>query len=343
MAAGHVRNEDILVVKDGATTGKVALVDSDSGLTEAAVNEHVFRLEIDEAAAVPKYVFRFLQSPSGRSQILSDFRGATVGGISRGFVERVRLPLPPLVEQRRVAAILDKADAIRRRRRDGLPLLDEFLRSAFLEMFGDPVRNERAWEILRLDDLAEIMSGVTMGRKLPASQARQVPYLRVANVQDGRVDVADLKTTPATPEEIHKCRLRTGDIVLTEGGDRDKLGRGAVWHGEIPECIHQNHIFRVRVDGRFSPEYVSALLGSAYGKRYFLKAAKQTTGIASINRTQLGRFPVPAAPLALQRRYEAAVRQTLALELRLKTAAAATAELAESLAEQVFALRSGHV
>jgi type I restriction enzyme S subunit len=131
--------------------------------------------------------------------------------------------------------------------------------------------------------------------------------------------------------------LEAGDILLTEGGDPDKLGRGAIWRGEIDDCIHQNHIFRVRLhDGGFRPDYVSALLGSAYGKRYFLKAAKQTTGIASINRTQLGHFPVIRAPWKSQEWYSAAVLGARTLRDRLGDATQAVDWLLDSLAQRAF-------
>jgi type I restriction enzyme S subunit len=98
--------------------------------------------------------------------------------------------------------------------------------------------------------------------------------------------------------------LNPNDILLTEGGDPDKLGRGGIWKGEITPCIHQNHVFRVRItNNHFLPEYLSALLGSRYGKNYFFKEAKQTTGIATINRTQLRAFPVLFAPFDLQQKF----------------------------------------
>lgn len=102
-------------------------------------------------------------------------------------------------------------------------------------------------------------------------------------------------------EEQEKWLLQTGDVLLTEGGDWDKLGRGTVWRGEIPNCIHQNHIFCVRLDrSRFHPEYVVALTRSPYGKAYFQGASKQTTNLATINRRQLDAFPVYDLPLEKQ-------------------------------------------
>jgi type I restriction enzyme S subunit len=126
--------------------------------------------------------------------------------------------------------------------------------------------------------------------------------LRVANVKDGCLDLIELTETPATEGEIRRLCLKPGDLVLTEGGDPDKLGRGTVWRGQVAECIHQNHIFRLRLNAEVAlPDFVSAQMGSAYGKAYFARHAKQTTGIATINQRVLKAFPLRLPPLAVQR------------------------------------------
>lgn len=95
--------------------------------------------------------------------------------------------------------------------------------------------------------------------------------------------------------------IRPGDLLMTEGGDPDKLGRAALWNGEIEACVHQNHLFEVRSDrAQLCPIELRVLAGSAYGKAYFLSVAKKTTGIASIDKTRLSAFPVPLPPLPLQ-------------------------------------------
>lgn len=158
-------------------------------------------------------------------------------------------------------------------------------------------------DVVPLGMISEVVSGITKGRRTSES-TRAVPYLTVANVQDRRIRLKSVKTIEATEKEINRYRLHSGDILLTEGGDPDKLGRGAVWSGEIDEVIHQNHVFRVRVtDTRLRPEYLSWLMSSEGGKKYFAGAAKQTTGIASINSTQLKAFPVPVPPLGLQNEF----------------------------------------
>lgn len=150
-----------------------------------------------------------------------------------------------------------------------------------------------------------------------------VPYLRVANVQDGRLALADMKTVAATRREIEKWTLQDGDLLLTEGGDLDKLGRGACWRQQLPICIHQNHIFRVRLPSDlYDPDFVSLQIGSEYGKAYFLAHAKKTTGIASINQQVLGAFPLLSPPLAEQR--------AVAADLKAKLSAVEEAQKAAS-------------
>jgi type I restriction enzyme S subunit len=217
--------------------------------------------------------------------------------------EQLAIPVPSLSEQRRIADILDKADTIRRKRKEAIALTDMLLRSAFVEIFGDPVTNPKGWPVTTLGELADIASGVTKGKKYEGVTTVSVPYMRVANVQDGHLVLDDVTDITVSEEEARRYLLRSGDVLLTEGGDPDKLGRGAVWRGGIVGCIHQNHIFRVRGSETVLPEYLSALLGSQRGKRYFLRAAKQTTGIASINMTQLKGFPALVPPRSVQKRY----------------------------------------
>ena len=161
----------------------------------------------------------------------------------------------------------------------------------------------KGWAWALLSEIAEVKGGITKGqRRSPEEVVRGVPYLRVANVQRGFLDLTDVKNIEATESEIRDLKLKPGDILLTEGGDRDKLGRGWIWRGEILECIHQNHIFRARL---YQPD-VQATLVSWYanssGRSYFLTQGKQTTNLASINLTKLSSFPLPLPPVNEQRR-----------------------------------------
>jgi type I restriction enzyme, S subunit len=197
--------------------------------------------------------------------------------------------------------MLDKAITIQQSSQHISLKKSKLIDSIFNEIFGDVVLNPMDWSVVELGSISEIRSGVTKGRKFNGKDTIFYPYLRVANVQDGYFELDEIKKVEVLPSDIDKFHLKKGDVLMTEGGDFDKLGRGAVWNGEIPNCIHQNHIFRVRPDTtKILPEFLNAVTGSMRGKRYFLSSSKQTTGIASINKTQLSAFPMPLPPLELQ-------------------------------------------
>ncbi|MCD7746604.1 MAG: restriction endonuclease subunit S [Lachnospiraceae bacterium] len=129
----------------------------------------------------------------------------------------------------------------------------------------------------------------------------EVPYLRVANVQGDHVDFSDIATIFVTPEEAEKYRLRAGQMLMTEGGDRDKLGRGCKWNGEIENCIHQNHVFAVQTDDDLLTDYLDYLTTSDVARTYFDVTAKKTTNLACTNKTTIQRFTIPVPTVDEQR------------------------------------------
>ena len=156
------------------------------------------------------------------------------------------------------------------------------------------------WKVKPLKKVAEIQTGIAKG-KTNIKDPVQLPYLRVANVQDGYLDLSNIKKIPLSIQDIERYSLKMNDVLLTEGGDFDKLGRGCVWNDSIKPCLHQNHIFVVRTNDKILlPHFFSAQTGSRYGKLYFLSCSKQTTNLASINSTQLKNFPVIIPPLSEQ-------------------------------------------
>lgn len=283
-----------------------------------------------------RWLMRAINSPAFRAQIEQHIKGTTRQRISRTNLGTIEITVPPLSEQRRIADILDKADAICRKRKEAIALTEELLRSAFLEIFGDPVTNPKGWEVKPLGDLAEIASGVTKGKKYDGQKMVTLPYMRVANVQDGHLVLDEVKTITVSEEDGRRYQLRYGDVLLTEGGDPDKLGRGAVWRSEVPDCIHQNHIFRVRPSSKVKAEFLSAIIGSERGKSYFLRAAKQTTGIATINMTQLKAFPALVPPMQLQERYVSLIAHIHAIREKQRQKCGFVEDLFGSLVRRAF-------
>ena len=170
------------------------------------------------------------------------------------------------------------------------------------------------WGVQRFAELADIVGGVTKGRNLAGRVLASYPYLRVANVQRGYLNLAVMKEIEIPQEELAKYRVCTGDLLITEGGDWDKVGRTAIWDGQIENCIHQNHVFRARIFAdQLSRSWVTQYLNSTVGRRYFESASKQTTNLASINMTQLRNCPIPIPPAAEQLRIITKVDRLMAL------------------------------
>lgn len=256
--------------------------------------------------------------------------GSTVKGVRLDQLTGAYILLPSLIEQRRIVEILDTVTEaiqqtealIAKLQQTKAGLLHDLLTYGLNENgeVRDPVarpeqfkhsplgRIPRGWAARRLEDLAEVGSGVTLGRANVGMGTIELPYLRVANVQDGYVDLTDVKTVIVQRDEVDRFSLQPGDVLMNEGGDFDKLGRGTVWEGQINPCLHQNHVFRVRAFRDFlDPYFLAAFSGSAAGKRYFVLSSKQSTNLASINSTQLKAFPIPTPPLDEQQRIAGAI------------------------------------
>ena len=193
------------------------------------------------------------------------------------------------------------------------------------------------WVWVRLDSIAALKGGITVDSKRQDPTARSVPYLRVANVQRGYLDLSEVKTINAPASDIEALRLQHGDILFNEGGDRDKLGRGWIWEGQLADCIHQNHVFRARlISSDILPKLVS-WWGNSFGKEYFQREGKQTTNLASINLTKLSAFPVPLPPVAEQHRIVAEVDRRLSLLRETEAQVDANLLRAERLRQSILA------
>ena len=284
---------------------------------------------------------RFLYYYLSAESTYMKFKGMAVGGVVNNLnsemVRKVTVPVPPKTEQSVIADRLDIVNTIISFRQQQLAKLDELVKARFVEMFGDMLLNPMAWPEVALETLADIVSGITKGRKVKEQTLVEVPYMAVSNVKDGYIDWTTVKTILATEREIEQYCLFPDDVLMTEGGDPDKVGRGAIIKEPLENCIHQNHIFRVRLDkGKILPTFFTEYLQHQKAKRYFLGCAKQTTGIASINMKQLKALAVLLPPLDLQEQFDEFVRQIERVACSIQNYLEQMETLKKALMQQYF-------
>ena len=170
-----------------------------------------------------------------------------------------------------------------------------------------------SWELRRLAEVADVRGGIAKNTGVRSSDPVSVPYLRVANVQDGFLDLSEVSKIELSRQDLARYSLQPGDVLMNEGGDRDKLGRGAVWGGQVTPCVHQNHVFAVRCRPALSPLYLNVWTRTRPARQFFLLAGKQTTNLASISKSSLGELPLALPPVAEQRAIAAALSDVDAL------------------------------
>lgn len=313
-----IRKGDLIIHAMDAFAGAIGVSDSDGKATP------VYSVCVPHGKyAISSYYYAYLlryMSKAGYIEALAkgirerstDFRYTDFAKLS--------LPLPTIDEQTRIAGFLDQKtaeidEAIAKKQRL-IELLKEQktilinravtkglnpdvpMRDSGVEWLGELPAH---WEIKRLKYFSKIQSGFTLGRLYTGNNLAVVPYLRVANVQDGYFNLDEIAELNLPLRITEQYLVQIGDILVTEGGDIDKLGRGTVWEGAIDNCIHQNHIFALRINRNVASEYyVSLTMGSDYGRKYFTHTANKTTNLASTNRTKLGNFPVALPPLKEQ-------------------------------------------
>lgn len=261
----------------------------------------------------PKYLYYYLHS----FDIAKGFYGMGAGvrqGLNWDGVKWLKILAPSVPEQERIAAFLDaecaEIDAVLEKTRASIEEYKKLKQAVITQAVTKGIRGDRPmkdsgiewigdipaeWRKTQLRHCAAIKSGITLGKKYEKTDSLvERPYLRVANVQDGYVDLSVLTTIEVTQDEDLKYRLRAGDVLMTEGGDRDKLGRGCVWHGEIEPCLHQNHIFAVQTSkDTLLPEFLEYLTVSDVGRSYFDVTAIKTTNLACTSSSKVLAFTIP--------------------------------------------------
>ena len=263
--------------------------------------------------------------------------GSTFLAINRSDLAALRIPFPPLDEQRRIVGLLDRAAEIRRRADAARAKARAIIPALFLDTFGDPATNPKRWPVAELGNHADVQGGVQVSAKR-ATLPVELPYLRVANVMRGRLDLSEIKMIRVTASEVRRTSLIRGDILVVEGhGNPNEIGRAAVWDGSIAACTHQNHLIRVRPNfDSLTPEYVETFLNSDIGRRILIQNGKTTSGLNTISTRNVKEVRVPLPPTDLQAVFAEQVQCVEVLARHLDAAATKAEAMAAGLSAEVF-------
>ena len=300
----HFNEEDILIARYGASLGRICT--GMSGAYNVALAKTIFSSKVLNR----KYVYWMLQSESFQAPLLGISRTAQAG-FNKEDLSTFAMPLPPLPEQQRIVdrieSLFAKLDEAKQKAQDALDSFETrkaaILHKAVTRELTAQWRQEHgvgmeSWETHELVECFEIVSGI---QKTPARSPKDnpIPYLAVANVYRDKIDLSDIRYFEVTAEEIEKLKLQDKDILIVEGnGSGNEIGRCAMWHNELPLCIHQNHIIRMRnKTADVLPEYALYYLNSQAGKSVMQERAKTTAGLFNLSAGKVKTIPLPFASL----------------------------------------------
>ena len=314
-----------LLVSWSATLGVFVWEGPDTAL----VNQHIFRVVPDHGRITPCYLRHILSD--ALVQMEQHLHGATMKHVNRGEFLATTIPLPPLAEQKRIAGILDAADALRAKRREALAQLDTLLQSTFLDMFGDPVTNPMRWEVVRVgDEIGFLTSGSRGWAKYYAKDGDT--FIRIQNLKDGQLDLDDIAFINA-PEsaEAKRTTVEPGDVLLSITAD---LGRTAVVPGGLAKAHINQHLAILRFTS-LNPVFVSYQLASKGGQAQFNRLNREGVK-AGLNFNDVKSIRLTNPPLNLQHRFAAIVESVEQQKVSQRTHLAELDTLFASLQSRAF-------
>lgn len=294
---GRIFNSGTLLFAMYGSVGKVAVVRG-----SVSANQAILGIKPDTSRLDLSYLKFWLRSQQGRFD--QDAQGVAQKNLSAGYVRSLEIPLPPLREQKRIAAILDKADAIRRKRQQAIKIADDFLRAVFLDMFGDPVTNPKRWDVVKLGTL--IVFGPNNGLYKPSSDyGVGARILRIDGFYLGEViSESNLKRVRVSEDERTKFSLNVGDVVINRVNSREYLGKTALIRSLEEDVLYESNMMRFAIDARkIDPEYFICLMQQPFIRSQILASAKDAVNQSSINQQDVKSLEILLPPIALQKKY----------------------------------------
>ncbi len=305
-----------------------------NGLGFGSTEFHVIRAKKD---TLPEWVYYYLRKPSTRKKAEINMTGsAGQKRVPSSFLEELHIPLPPLPEQKRIAAILEKADRLRRLRRYALELSGTYLQSVFLEMFGDPVTNPKGWRIVPLGDMLSLSPH--LGTIIPAKESGKQLCVRVGEVGEWNINLSECKYVSLEEKEFKRFSLYPGDIVLARAiGSEAHLGKLSIMGQSSIPVVFDSHLMRIRTDpSHLSAFFLACWLKTDGGRARFMQQARQTSVQFNVNTEQIVSIEIPVPPMPLQQKFVKIIQKHLRLQSQQREAARQVEHLFQTLLHKAF-------
>jgi len=324
-AAKLMPKDSVLIALTGATTGVVGYL-----TFEACANQSVTGI-LPSEKHFPKFLFYYLKSI--RPQVLNDAYGGAQPHISQGNVKQLKIPLPPLGEQKKIAAILDATDDYRQKTKALIDKYDQLTQSLFLDMFGDPVTNPRRFEIVTVRDIIE---EAKYGTSSKADENGTFPYLRMNNITyKGHMNYDNLKFINIADDQLHKYETKKGDILFNRTNSKELVGKtGIITTDE--KMVLAGYLIRVRMKEGYNPYFLWSHLNSRWAKLTLENMCKSIVGMANINAQELQNLLVMNPPLKIQNQFAERVQAIEAQKTKAQASLAQAEDLFNSLLQRAF-------
>jgi type I restriction enzyme S subunit len=325
-----------LIFTQRGTLGQVAIIPLQARFPRYVISQSQMKLTVDSSKVDRRFVYYAFRSPKSQARLLSRTQATGVPHINLGILKNFAIPLPSLPEQHRIADILDKANAIRWKRREANDQATCLTSSLFLNLFGNSVHNEGNWPLVPVAEAGEVQLGRQRAPKYQTGRFTH-PYMRVANVFEDRIDLSDVLSMDFDDNDFATFRLRYGDILLNEGQSTELVGRPAMWRNEIPDCCFQNTLVRFRPKpGVTVPEYALQVFLFFLQRGQFARISSKTSSVAHLGAGRFSAMLFPLPPYALQQRYAQQRQHAFAIGQNLREHLGESNNLFDSLVQRAF-------
>ncbi|NOH03012.1 MAG: hypothetical protein HND47_14170 [Chloroflexi bacterium] len=329
------KNDDVIFAKitPCMENGKCAIGKNlKNGIAFGSTEYHVVRAKEE---VIPEWIYHFLRQEKVRQQATGWFRG-TAGQqrVPATFLEELKIPLPPLTEQKRIASLLARADRLRHLRRTAHELGESLLQSVFLEMFGDAKTNSKNWDMCIIDDAVEFSQYGTSEKS--NSEKRGYPVLGMANITyEGKIDLEKLSYVELSDKEFADLKLERGDVIFNRTNSTELVGKTAYWNYDF-DAVIASYLVKLKLKKDVLPEFFVGLLNTPHFKSMFQERCKKAVGQSNISPTLLKEFPMFVPPLSLQEEFAGVVARVESLRGRMSEGERQVEGLFESMLAQSF-------